>query len=184
MKLLFNACLAYDEDFALVGGEFENTRDVDGRTVRRGEDFFLLLLVAHLQFQSRMAYRRTWNPQCLQLLLVIRARLGAVIRNKDHLLSCVTTPISLSVIQVLVRCRTHIPFFLSNSSVSTVPGKRWSPDHRTPKRRYQSCPSDLISQFYWRWEVPMYHEPSQSNRNTYLSHISKSIQTTVTALWY
>ena len=32
----------------------------------------------------------------------------------------------------VVQCRMRIPLFLNNSSVSTVPGKRWSPDQRTP----------------------------------------------------
>jgi hypothetical protein len=27
-----------------------------------------------------------------------------------------------------------VPFDLSNSSVSTVPGNRWSPDQRTPRK--------------------------------------------------
>lgn len=43
LQLLFDACLTNDEDFALVGGKAEDPRNVDGRTVRRREDFFLFL---------------------------------------------------------------------------------------------------------------------------------------------
>lgn len=145
---MFDACFTNDEDFALVGGKVEDPRNVDGRTVRRREDFFLFLFFlsacllpshVYISCHPRISYRRAWDSQCFQLLLVIRARLGAVVRNENHLLSCMTVPISLvHALVSIVAC-----IYRSSSAIRASQLCRGKDGLQTIKllvRHYQSCP--------------------------------------------
>lgn len=74
-------------------------------------------------------YHFGWNTHALELLLVIRSGFGAVIRNEDDLFAWCSLWSDARDEEIVSH---SIPLLRSISNVSTVPSKRWSPDHRTP----------------------------------------------------
>ncbi len=74
-------------------------------------------------------YHFGWNTHAFELLLVIRSGFGAVIRNEDDLFAWCSLWSDARDEEIVPH---SIPLLRSISNVSTVPSKRWSPDHRTP----------------------------------------------------
>lgn len=63
------------------------------------------------------------NTKTLQLLAIVCARLGAVIRHEDHLFACARGQ-HLASDDYETRTAIRVPFLRSSSRVSTVPGKQ------------------------------------------------------------
>ena len=93
VKLGLDASFAKDKDGFLVGGQLQDAGDVDGSAVGRAKDF--ILFVFHLSHGKehatlkRETYNSSRNTHARELLLVVGARLGAVVGDKDDLLAFV-----------------------------------------------------------------------------------------------